>query len=324
MPLQLIATGGTISSTGGLGHLEARLGAQDLLATLGGGTTGGDVRTLDLTTVVSSALTGADLLRLHRAVRAALDSGVDGVVVTHGTDAMEETAFLLDLLHDDERPVVLTGAQRAADAVGPDGPANLAAALQLAADPAARGCGVLLAFDGEAYAARGVRKVHTVRAGAFAAPGLGPTHRIAAGRVDLLHRPLRAKPRTLPDDVVDLPRVDVVGTHLGADATLFDAALAAGARGVVVQAMGAGNTPPAVTEAVLRACGAGVPVVVCSRVPEGPVAPVYGSGGSALQRGGAVLAGDLSPWQARTLLAVALADEPHDPVRACATAFARP
>lgn len=321
MSLQLIATGGTISSTGGLGALEARLGADELLATLTR-PSAEDVRTLDLTTVVSSALTGRDLLRLHRAVRAALDEGVDGVVVTHGTDAMEETALLLDLLHDDDRPVVLTGAQRAADAVAPDGPANLAAALELAAHPDARGCGVLVVFDGEAYAARGVRKVHTVRAGAFAAPGLGPTHRVAAGRVDLLRRSVRRAGWSLPADVVDLPRVDVVATHLGADGSLLTAARTAGAAGIVVAAMGAGNTPPGVTTAVEEACAAGVPVVITSRVPEGPVAPLYGSGGSALQRGGAVLAGDLSPWQARTLLAVALAADPDDPVRACAAAFA--
>lgn len=320
MPLQLIATGGTISSTGGPGSLEARLRADDLLSALDGAA--GDVHTLDLTTVVSSALTGGDLLRLHRAVRAALDEGADGVVVTHGTDAMEETALFLDLLHDDERPVVLTGAQRAADAVGPDGPANLSAALQLAGDPRARGCGVLVAFDGEAYAARGVRKVHTLRAAAFAAPGIGPTHRITAGRVDLLHLPRRGAPLTLPADLEDLPRVDVVSTHLGADGSLLEAALRAGARGVVVAAMGAGNTPPGVTAAVRAACAAGVPVVVCSRVPEGPVAALYGSGGSALQRGGAVLGGDLSPWQARTLLAVVLAAHPHDPLGATARAFA--
>ncbi|NYD23367.1 asparaginase [Kineococcus aurantiacus] len=325
MPLQLIATGGTISSTGVLGSLEARLGARDLLSTLEGTPAGAepDVRPLDLTTVVSSALTGADLLQLHRAVRTALDDGADGVVVTHGTDAMEETALLLDLLHDDDRPVVLTGAQRAADALAPDGPANLAAALQLAAHPDARGCGVLVAFDGEAYAARGVRKVHTLRAGAFAAPGYGPTHRVAAGRVELLRRPVRTRPWVLPAGTGDLPRVDVVSTHLGADGTLLDAARAAGARGLVVQAMGAGNAPRGVIEAVEASCAAGVPVVITSRVPEGPVAAVYGTG-SALLRGGAVLAGDLSPWQARTVLAVALAADPSDPARACARAFARP
>jgi len=308
VPLTLIATGGTISSTGEPGRLDAQLRAADLLAALPSPVPG--VRAVDVSTVVSSALRPADLLALHDAVQTALDEGADGVVVTHGTDALEETALLLDLLHDDERPVVLTGAQRAADAPGADGPANLTAALTLAADPLARGCGVLVAFDGEAYAARGVRKVHTLRSAAFAAPGRGPTHRIAADGVTLRHRPRRPAARHLPP-WADLPRVDVVSTHLGADGALLHAAVAAGARGLVVAAMGAGNTPPAVTRAVQEVVAAGVPVLVCTRVPEGPVLPLYASG-TALRGGGGRFAGDLSPWQARMLLAVALADGAPD------------
>ncbi|MGI4893590.1 MAG: asparaginase [Janthinobacterium lividum] len=312
MTLHLISTGGTIASTGDPGSLTARLGARDLLAAVPGVI--GDVeeiRTLDLTTVVSSALTSADLLALHHSVRDALDEGADGVVITHGTDAMEETALLLDLLHDDERPVVLTGAQRAADAIGADGPANLAAALTLAGDPSARECGVLVVFDGEAYPARGVRKVHTQRAAAFAAPSSGPTHRIAVDGVHLLRRPLRTPARHLPQGV-KLPRVDVVSSYLGADGALVHAAVAAGARGLVIEAMGAGNTPPGVTAAVTEVSAAGIPVLVTTRVPVGPVVALYADGATALRRGGALLAGDLSPWQARMLLSVALAEGTPD------------
>ena len=121
----------------------------------------------------SYAFTLADLTGLAGRVRAALDDGVDGVVITHGTDTMEETAFLLDLVHDDDRPVVLTGAQRPFDSAAPDGPGNLAAALQVAASPHARGLGALLVFDGLAWQARGVRKIETLASGAFSAPGRG-------------------------------------------------------------------------------------------------------------------------------------------------------
>lgn len=307
MPLHLVATGGTIASTGTPGPLAATLGARELLASVRGAWDGAAVTTSDLTTVVSSALRAQDLLALRAAVDRALDDGADGVVVTHGTDAMEETAYVLDLLHDDERPVVLTGAQRAADALGADGPANLLAALALAADPAARGSGVLVAFDGLAFAARGVRKVHTLRAGAFDAPERGPSHRLSP---DGVHRlgvpPGRPAPLRLPPGA-QVPRVDVVSTYLGADGSLVRAAVAGGAAGVVVQAMGAGNTPPGITEAVAEAVGAGVHVVVCSRVGAGPVVPLYATGGSALEGSGAVLGGDLSPWQARWLLALVLA-----------------
>jgi L-asparaginase len=247
-------------------------------------------------------------------VRRCLVEGVEGVVVTQGTDTMEESAYLADLVHDDPRPIVFTGAQRPFDAPAPDGPANLADALRVAASPAARNFGVLLCFDGLVFAAHGVRKVETLRSGAFAAPGRGPVLRLAGESVRPLARPVR--PVALPLDLADdLPRVDVVACYLGADGTLMRAAAAAGAAGIVLEAFGAGNVPPAIAEATEELVTGGIPVLVCSRVPSGPVVPLYATGGARLSRAGAVFAGDLSPWQGRLLLAAALALAPDNPRR---------
>ena len=117
---------------------------------------------------------------------------------------------------------------------------------------------------------------------------------------------------------VELPRVDVIACHLGMDAALLHAAVAAGAAGIVLEALGAGNVPPPVAEAVGRLVAGGTPVLVCSRVPSGPVVPLYDGGGASLARGGALFAGDMSPWQARMLLMAALAVAPGDPLRVVA------
>jgi L-asparaginase len=315
--VHLLATGGTIASRRGPDGLTAVTPADELLAAAGV-PSGVSVTTSDLGTVGSFAFTTSDLRGLVAEARRCLAQGVDGVVVTQGTDTMEESAYLADLVHDDPRPVVFTGAQRPFDAAAPDGPANLADALLVAASPAARDLGVLLCFDGLAFAANGVRKVDTLRSGAFGAPGRGPVLRLAATSVLPLARPVR--PPALPLDLTAaLPRVDVVACYLGMDADLLHAAVAAGAAGVVLQAFGAGNGTPAVVEATGDLVARGVPVLVCSRVPSGPVAPLYtGGGGADLARAGAVFADDLSPWQGRLLLAAALALAPDDPQRVLA------
>lgn len=314
--VHLLATGGTIASRHGPDGLTATTPGAELLAAAGplGGLS---VTTSDLGTVGSFAFTTTDLRELVAEARRCLAEGVDGVVVTQGTDTMEETVFFTDLVHDDPRPIVFTGAQRPFDAPAPDGPANLADALRVAASPTARDLGALLCFDGVAFAARGVRKIDTLRSGAFGAPGRGPVLRLAGSSLLPLARPVRPAPLPL-DPAADLPRVDVVACYLGADAALLHAAVAAGAAGLVIEAFGAGNVSPPIAEAVEQLVSDGVPVLVCSRVPSGPVAPLYAAGGGRLARGGAVFAGDLSPWQGRLLLAAALAVAPEDPQRVLA------
>lgn len=318
--VHLLATGGTIASRQTHAGLSATTPAAQLLASAGP-PAGLTVTTGDLGAVGSFALTTSDLRALVAEARRCLTAEVDGVVVTHGTDTMEESAYLADLVHDDPRPIVFTGSQRPFDSPAPDGPANLAAALRVASSPVARDLGVLVCFDGLAFAAAGVRKIDTLRSGAFDAPGRGPVLRLAGESVLPLGRPPRRAPLGL-DLGEELPRVDVVACYLGADAALLQAAVAAGAAGVVLEAFGAGNVPPPIAEAAEELVARGVPVLVCSRVPTGPVLPLYAGGGARLARAGAVFGGDLSPWQGRLLLAAALAVAPDDPQRVLTTHLA--
>ncbi len=231
---------------------------------------------------------------------------VAGVVVTHGTDTMEETVYLVDRLLATEKPVVLTGAQRAADERDTDGPRNLRAAVSVAASSEARGRGALICFAGEMHAAREATKVDTAAVGAFASPGYGPIGHVDADVVAFHRRPERRPP--LPFPAGPLPRVDLVSLYAGADATFLRAAVRAGARAIVLEATGLGNANEQVVPGVREAVEAGVPVVVTSRCATGRVAPVYGRGGGKdLAEAGALFAGDLAARKARVLLQLALA-----------------
>jgi L-asparaginase len=166
---------------------------------------------------------------------------------------------------------------------------------------------VLLLFDGVAWPARGVQKVDSLASAGFAAPGRGPVLRVTDSAVLPLAVPVRvASPLT--DPARPLPRVDVIPMYLGVDDTAVRAAVAAGSKGLVIAAFGAGNTPPALTDALRETVESGVPVLICSRVAAGPVEALYGGGGGADLRGAkALFGGDLTPWQGRLLLAAALA-----------------
>ncbi|WP_285734894.1 asparaginase [Nocardiopsis sp. ATB16-24] len=304
--LVLLSTGGTIATTSTEAGRVVGVDAKTLLRSAEGHWDSGAVRVraLDVKRLVSFAATTEDVLDLARAVRAA-SAEADGIVVTHGTDSMEEAAFLVSLTHEGEVPVVFTGAQRPFDDTAPDGPRNLASALRWAASSEARGTGVSVVFDDKVLPVVGVRKVHTLALSAFAAPGRGPIATVDEAGVRLHARPSVA-PALLSLDVERLPRVDVIGQYLGADAVALEAALACGARGLVVAGFGAGNTAPDVTEACLALLDEGFPVAVASRVGSGAVLGLYSGGGADLLRAGAIPAGDLSPWQTRLLLAAAL------------------
>jgi L-asparaginase len=298
----VITTGGTIASrTGADGSRVAGTTGAELL----GGVPLGrdiDVEVRDVLSVNSYAMTVGQMWVVVAAVADALaDPGVAGVVVTHGTDTMEETAFGVDLFHDDPRPVVFTGAQRPADNPHGDGPLNLRDALAAAADPATRDLGVLIVFDGLLLPARGARKVETLASAAFAAPGRGPVGRVAEGAVLVLSRVVRppALARREPGPV----RVDTVALYPGADATALHAHVAAGATGLVLEATGLGNANPGVVAAVAALTGGGITVVLSTRVHSGPILGLYGNGGGHdLLAAGALSAGVLRPSQARVLL----------------------
>ncbi|MBG6218696.1 L-asparaginase [Arthrobacter sp. CAN_A6] len=308
--VMLLATGGTIASrtsaNGGGATLAEDTGAAILQST-GQGTV--PVEVVDVMRKGSYQLTFTDMLSICSSIRQALnDPLVLGVVVTHGTDTTEETAYLADLLHDDPRPVVFTGAQRAADHADPDGPDNLRKAIAVAASPDAQGHGVLISFAGKILPAAGVQKVHTADLQAFHNPDGEPVGAVSeTGLVSMHSVPLRFDPLPIPAPELEPHRADIVATYPGADAALLKAALAAGSSGIVLAATGNGNANPVICGAVAEATAAGVVVVTSTRVHAGPVLPVYGNGGGKdLHAAGAIPAGLLKPSQARILLQLLL------------------
>ncbi|GAB0116459.1 asparaginase [Acidisoma sp. 7E03] len=232
---------------------------------------------------------------------------VRGAVVTHGTDTMEETAFLVGLTVAGDKPIVFTGAQRHAEEADADGPRNLGDAIRLAASPEARGIGSVILFDGEFHAARDARKTHTSRPGTFHSADHGKLGAVDEAEVRLYRRPA-SRPHCAVPGVE--PRVALIKMAMGMDDRFMRWAMADGTRGFVLEGFGRGNCPPAFVAATEAAVAQGLPVLVTSRCGEGRVKPVYGNGGGVdLAAAGAIFAGDLTGQKARILLAVLLGAE---------------
>lgn len=254
-------------------------------------------------------LTVDDMLTLARRLSVLLqDDDVDGVVVTHGTDTMEETSFLQQLVLDPMKPVVFTGAQLAADLDDADGPANLREALIVAASPRSAGIGSVVVFAGTIWQASGMRKVHTLDRRAFGSQSRR-VGTVDAGGVVTIERPAGQHPLFDVLPLTDiLPRVDIVSCYPGVDSVALDAVVAAGARGLIIDGMGAGNPGRSLARGLAGFLADGGPVVLTSRVAEGVAAAVYGNGGGAdVVAAGAVLGGGYRAPQLRILLTVALA-----------------
>ena len=301
-PVTVVGAGGTIAMRGR--HATPDLTAEGLVAAVPG-LAATDLEVVGVRNLPGAALGLDDALAVARAAVAAADGG-RGVVVTSGTDTIEELAVLVDLMHDAEPPVVVTGAIRPASAAGADGPVNLLQAVAVAGADAAAGLGAVVLFAGQVHAARFVRKADSTGPTAFASPQTGPIGYVEEDRVAILVRPPR---RSSPLAVAHLDaRVPVVGTGLGDDGALVDLAVEAGCDGLVVVALGAGHLPPPVLEAVERAA-ARVPVVATARPERGALlTATYGFRGSErdLRAAGVVPAGRLSPAAARITLVAAL------------------
>ncbi|MEU2611687.1 asparaginase domain-containing protein [Micromonospora sp. NPDC007271] len=309
MTVALFTLGGTIAMAGtsGQGVVNRLTGAQLTAAVPGLADLPLDVH--DVQAVPSAALTYRQVLDLVDAAGAAVAAGATGAVITQGTDSLEETAFLADLVWPHPAPLVITGAMRNPTLAGPDGPANLLAAARVAAAPAARDLGVLVAFNDEIHAARFVRKTHSTSTATFASPDAGPLGHVIEAEVRLLTRPPRRAPLPPVDaDRLAATRVALHTITLDDDVALLDA-LARDVDGLVVAGFGVGHVPPAFAPA-LGALAERMPVVLASRTGAGSVLRhTYGAVGSEtdLLRRGLVCGGLVDPYKAKVLLRLLLA-----------------
>lgn len=298
--VHIVATGGTIANAPG-----GRLTPGQLIAALPDRRRLGTIESETFSNASSASLALEDWVRLARRVAAIFDADatLDGVVVTSGTDTLEELAWFLHLTVSDSRPVVVVGAMRRPDAPDADGPRNMADAVRVAGSPAARRRGTLVVMHGQVHAAVEVRKLHATELGAFDSPAAQVLGTVAAGRVRFFRPPA---PRPAPGQLVPhgddaLPRVDVLLTYQGATGDLLEVAVVAGARGLVIASAGAGALTPSQAEAARRLAERGVPVVISSRTGAGPVRVFDPLDDEVLS------SGDLPALKARLLLMLALA-----------------
>ena len=311
MPLpkvSVVSLGGTISSvrSGGPGVRPALTG-EALVESVPALSEVAEVSAVSLRQVPGWGLTLDDLVEVAAEAGRRMDEGAAGVVVTQGTDSIEETAFALDLLVRGDGPVVVTGAMRNPTLPGADGPANLLSAAQVAASGVARGVGAVVVMNDEIHAARHVRKTHTQSPAAFRSAGAGPLGWVSEGSVRIPLRPADRHHVRLPDEHAS-HEVAIVGVWPGDDGRILRAVGDLGYDGLVVEGMGGGHVPPAVVE-TLEELAARMPVVIASRTGGGEtLARTYDAPGSEMDllARGLIPAGLLDGPKARILLALLL------------------
>ncbi|MEP7457385.1 asparaginase [Phyllobacterium sp. SB3] len=303
----LITTGGTIASKlePSSGHVTSSVTGFELRSMLHDPLDGFSIATDEFCNVGSYALDLPMAFRLaHRINERLADPNCEGVVVTHGTDTMEESAYMADLLVQSDKPVVFTGAQHAFDEPNPDGPRNITDSIRLAGSDEARGLGVLICFEQEFHAARDVTKSHTSRVDTFISGEHGKLGEVDGERVIVHRKPVLR--RTYQTTKI-VPDVDLIKLSMGTTDRYLRFAAENGASAIVIEGFGRGNATPSVTNAAADVIKQGIPVIMTTRCQRGRVKPIYGNGGGkTLVEAGVIFAGDLSGPKARILTSILL------------------
>jgi L-asparaginase len=305
----LIATGGTIAMK--IDPVKKApvpaISGEDLVATVPDVSKYAKVEVNNVSNVPSDYMDPPRWIALTGEVNRALARPeVAGIIISHGTDTLEETAYWLDLTTNSEKPIILIGAQRNASEPDFDGPRNLLNAVRICVDPQSKGKGAMLAMNNQINAARDVTKTHTSSVETFKSGDFGVLGIVDYDRVVFSRAPLRRQHVPVKTDA--MPYVEIVAMYGGAEGHLVRAAVDHGAKGIVIQGLGWGNVNLPMFAAIKEAIAKGVPVVITSRVPNGRVLPNYGweGGGKTLVDAGAVMGDDLSPQKARILLMLLL------------------
>ena len=314
--VKVISLGGTISSAAGdpdndqavNSGVVPRLGAHELVAALRYNPEQVRIEPVTFRQVASSSLTLSDVFDLVREIERYVSEGADGIVVTQGTDTMEEVAFVVDLCYSGQAPVVFTGAMRDSTQLGADGAANLAGAVATALSPQARSAGVLLLMNDTIHSARWAVKRNTSNVAAFDSSPVGPLGWIVEGRAEIVLQ--QAKRSTIGVASLDSPTraVALMSVGLSDDGRVLEVLPQLGFSGVVIQSLGGGHVPASMMPAI-RDLAAQVPVVLSSRTRSGPILRrTYGFPGSELDLAdaGVIMGGYLDPYKARLLLTVLL------------------
>jgi L-asparaginase len=313
----ILATGGTIAGAqpaeGDPGYKSGSLSVESLIAAAPGMDKIARITGEQLASIGSQDMNDEVWLKLaKRANQLLATPDVDGIVVTHGTDTLEETAYFLNLVVTSDKPVVMVGSMRPATSTSPDGPLNLYNAVAVAADSTTRGLGVTVVSNDDLFAAREIQKTNTTDLQTFISPNRGQIGEAYYGKVWLFNRPINRHTSTSEfslDGVDALPRVDIIYAHENGDGVLVNAAVAAGAKGIVIAGVGDGNTTAPMLDAMAAAAKKGVVVVRSSRVGSGIVRRNIEVDDDKL---GFVASLELNPQKARVLLRLALL-ETRDP-----------
>lgn len=320
----VLSTGGTIASTSNADGATPSKSGADLVDAVPQLAEHADIEVREVAQTPSFDMDPSTIATVARATRDAADNGADGIVITHGTDTMEETAYYLDLVLDLDVPTVLTGAQRRPDEVSSDGPSNMITAVRAAtSDHLAGHGGVYIAFDEVLHAARDVTKRHTSHLTAFESPDKSPVLHFTRAGVRTFRAPgSRSGTVDVTETTAD---VALIKTGVGIGDRQVRAALEGDVDGLVVEGTGLGNTTSELGAAITEAVADGLPVVITSRCHGGAVAPVYGTpgGGETLQANGVIDGGDLPAHKARVKLMLLLEATEGD-ITAVRSAFETP